>query len=184
MRTSSMTARIGIVAWLGLPAMVSVLGLLIYVAPVHVFGRSVPMPLFPLMALFFWSMARPQLMPPLAVFLIGLLQDFLTGGPVGLWAMAYLLTFTVMATQRETFAGRGQFALIVGFVLAVLCAFGFAWIIARISLGPGVVTGRFFTEAGLSILVFPLVGRLFGGLQRMTSQARRLSVHHAMTRRL
>ncbi|VAV96504.1 hypothetical protein MNBD_ALPHA06-1775, partial [hydrothermal vent metagenome] len=105
-RLSSMTARAGLIAWIGLPALASIVGLLIYVAPVHFMGIAIPMPLFPLMAIFFWAMSRPQLMPPIVVFAIGLIQDLLTGGPLGLWAFAYLVSYTVMITQSDAFAGR------------------------------------------------------------------------------
>jgi rod shape-determining protein MreD len=153
---------------------------MLYVAPLRLGNFTIPMPLFPFMAIYFWSMTRPEYMPYIAVFLIGLFQDLLTGGPVGLWALTYLLSVVFLSTQIEIIAGRGRSVLWAGFVLAVLIVTIFVWIFARIALGPGPAGGRLGAEIMLSVLAYPFVGRFFMMVQRAPNQARRLTVTSTM----
>ncbi len=173
-RLSSVGARVGLVAWIGVPTLASFIGLLIYVAPIHVLGVSFPMPLFPLMAIFFWAMARPQLMPPIVVFGIGLLQDIMTGGPLGLWAFAYLSAYTIMTTQSDAFAGRGTGMLWVGFGLMVVVCMVAAAVAGWLVMGWKIDGVHLFAQGASTFLVYPLAGRLYGRLQRTTQQARRM----------
>ena len=43
-------------------------------------------PLLALMPVYFWCLVRPDLMSPAAAFVIGMLEDILSGGPPGVWA--------------------------------------------------------------------------------------------------
>lgn len=178
-RLSSVAARAGLMAWIGVPTLVSLLGLLIYVAPIRFLQIYIPMPLFPLMAIFFWAMARPKMMPPVAVFGIGLTQDLMTGGPLGLWAFAYLFAYAVMRTQSDAFSGRGNAMLWAGFTVMVVLTLFAAALASIIASGWNIDAGSLLAQAAATILVYPLVGRLYGRLQRSTQQARRLyDFHH------
>jgi len=173
-----MAARVGLIAWIGVPTLVSFFGLLIYVAPVHLLGISIPMPLFPLMAIFFWAISRPQLMPPLAVFAIGLTQDLITGGPLGLWAFSYLCAYTIMTTQSDAFAGRGNAMLWAGFGVMVIVTMIFAAVAGFVVMGQKVNWIHLLVQGGATFLVYPLAGRIYGRLQRTTQQARRMYDFH------
>jgi len=177
-RLSSVAARVGLIAWIGVPTVVSLLGLLIYIAPFHLLGMVIPMPLFPLMAIFFWAMARSKMMPPIAVFAIGLIQDLLTGGPLGLWSFSYLFAYAIMTTQSDAFAGRGDRMLWAGFgvmVVLTLLAAAFAGVVA---MGWNVDGVHLLAQGVTTFLVYPLVGRFYGRLQRTTQHARRLYDFH------
>src|SRR5258706_12787565 len=73
--------------------------------PVSFTGGVLPAPALALAAVYFWVLVRPDLMPPFAVLLIGLLEDLLSGGPPGLWAAGFLAAYALTDRQRETFAG-------------------------------------------------------------------------------
>ncbi|VAV97890.1 hypothetical protein MNBD_ALPHA06-988 [hydrothermal vent metagenome] len=140
---------------------------------------AIPMPLFPLMAIFFWAMSRPQLMPPIVVFAIGLIQDLLTGGPLGLWAFAYLVSYTVMITQSDAFAGRGGAMLWAGFALMVASTMAAAALAGGLVMSWKVDVAHLLAQGVATVLVYPLAGQFFGRLQRTTQQARRLyDFHH------
>jgi rod shape-determining protein MreD len=166
--------------WVMLPFLLALFCVFVYASPLRVGNFTIPMPLFPFMVIYFWSMTRPEFMPAMAIFLIGLLQDLLTGGPLGLWALTYLVTTAILSTQIDVIAGRGRGGMWAGFVLAVLLASGLAWGFARLALGPGPAGGRLGMEMLLSILAYPLAGRWFSILQRATNQARRLTVTSTM----
>jgi rod shape-determining protein MreD len=180
MDNSGLLQRLSAVIWAVLPFLLSLLCVMLYVAPLRIGNFTIPMPLFPFMAIYFWSVTRPAFMPYIAIFLIGLFQDVLTGGPVGLWALSYLLTVVIISTQIDVIAGRGRSALWAGFMLAAVVVMALVWIIARIALGPEPAGGRLGSEMLLSVLVYPLVGRLFVLVQRATNQARRLTVTSTM----
>ncbi|PHR59211.1 MAG: hypothetical protein COA47_09600 [Robiginitomaculum sp.] len=181
-RLSSVAAQVGLFAWIGVPTLASLLGLLIYVAPIHMFGMSIPMPLFPLMAIFFWAMARPQLMPPFVVFAIGLIQDLITGGPLGLWSFSYLCAYTIMTTQSDAFSGRGAGMLWAGFGLMVSLTMVAAALAGVMVMGAKIDGYHLLAQGASTFLVYPLAGRLYGRLQQTTQQARRMyDIHHGMT---
>ncbi len=47
--------------------------------------------LLPVCGIYFWSVRRPQLMPAVLVFVLGIMLDVLTHGPLGIWACAGLM---------------------------------------------------------------------------------------------
>lgn len=177
-RISSVTARMGLFTWLGGPTLAAIVGLLLYVMPIRLFGHFVPMPLFPLMAIFFWAMARPQLMPPVVVFLIGLLQDLLTGGPLGLWAFAYLIGYAFMTTQADGLMGRSRGMLWIAFGVMVLLTLTSAVLAGIVFAKDAPQWPSLIAQGIATFLIYPVMSRLFDGVLYATGQARRAYTHH------
>jgi rod shape-determining protein MreD len=96
--------------------------------PVSILGGLVPPPLLGLVPVYFWCLVRPDLMTPAAAFAIGLAEDILSGGPPGVWTLAFVLTYTVVARQRDSFAGLGGAAAVVGFAAVAAFACAVAWL--------------------------------------------------------
>jgi rod shape-determining protein MreD len=95
--------------------------------PISLTGGQVPSPLLALVAVYFWCLVRPDLMTPSASFAIGLLEDILSGGPPGAWTLAFVLTYALVAHQRDSFASLSGLAAVVGFASAsAFCCF-VAW---------------------------------------------------------
>ena len=76
--------------------------LLASLVPVPLPAYSSVTPSFMVMAIYFWSLHRPDLMPPSAVFAIGLLQDVLTGGVLGVSPIVLLALSFATGSQRGT----------------------------------------------------------------------------------
>src|SRR6185312_898645 len=91
------------------PFLLALLGILVANFPVSLMNGHVPPPLFALMPIYFWSLVRPDLMRPSSVFVLGLLQDLLSGGgsPMGVWTLAFVGAYAVIDRNRDTFAGLG-----------------------------------------------------------------------------
>ncbi len=176
MGNTAFLQRVTIIAWAVTPFLLALFCVMIYVAPLRIGNLNIPMPLLPFMAIYFWVMTRPQYMPFYAIFLIGLFQDALTGGPMGLWAGSYLLGAAIMSTQAEVIAGRGRSALWLGFLLAAMILFMLVWGAARLSLGPSPSGGRLGLELLITLLAYPIISRGFSMIQRATSHSRRLTV--------
>lgn len=90
-------------------APVAVTLVLVLVALMHlpVPGFAELAPMLPVMAIYYWSLHRPELLPFWAVFLIGLVIDALTGGTLGFNALMLLLVSAFMRPQQRYLAERG-----------------------------------------------------------------------------
>ena len=90
-------------------APLAVTALLVLVALMHLPlpGFAELSPMLPVMAVFYWSLHRPELLPFWAVFLIGLTIDALTGGTLGFNALMLLLVAAFMRPQRRYLIDRG-----------------------------------------------------------------------------
>ncbi|MEI9931016.1 MAG: rod shape-determining protein MreD [Rhizomicrobium sp.] len=96
-----------------IPVMLAILGTLIVNLPLSPLGGIVPSPLLGLMVIYFWSLVRPDLMPPFWAFAVGVLEDILSGGPPGAWTVAFVATYAFIDRQRDTFAGLSGFGAIM-----------------------------------------------------------------------
>ncbi len=164
MRPSPVT-RLMHFAWTLVPLSIGIFSVLIVSAPISV-GGSVTGINLPLIVVYFWALYRPDLLPPWAIFLIGFFQDLLTGGPVGLWAMVYLLVYALMLTQRVLLLARGSGAAWMGFLgIALLAAF-VAFVIASLYNGQTVSIQALSIQTGLTILAYFFVSPLLTFIQR------------------
>ena len=66
--------------------------------PLRVPDLSPIVPSLAIIAIYYWVIYRPDLMPGWAVFLLGLIQDLLGGGPVGVHALVFLLLVATLLT--------------------------------------------------------------------------------------
>jgi len=104
------------------PVLLAMLGVLIANLPVSFLGGIVPAPLLGLMPVYFWCLVRPDLMPPFWAFVVGLLEDILSGGPPGVWTLAFITTYALIDRQRDVFAGVSGLAALLGFAVAAAIA--------------------------------------------------------------
>lgn len=110
-----------------IPFACGALGAVLANAPVSFTSGLLPPPLLALMPVYFWSLVRPDLMPPWAAFVLGLLQDLLSGMPPGVWAASFIAAYALVDRQRDSFASLSGWAAVLGFgivaFVANLCAF-------------------------------------------------------------
>lgn len=95
--------------------------------PISVLGGAVPPPLLALVPVYFWCLVRPDLMSPAAALAVGFAEDVLSGGPPGVWTLAFVLTYAVVARQRDSFAGLSGVAAVLGFSAAAAFCCAIAW---------------------------------------------------------
>lgn len=57
------------------------------------------LPLLPFVAIHYWALRHAERMPEWVVFLAGLTLDVLTNGPLGYWALIYLLGYIIAVLQ-------------------------------------------------------------------------------------
>ena len=85
------------------PCIIILLLILISITPFYVPEHINVIPLFALASIFHWAVYKPELLPPYAVFFIGLLQDMLQGMPAGVNTIVFLLVYGLVTSQNRFF---------------------------------------------------------------------------------
>lgn len=102
-------------------------------------------PVLPLMAVYHWTIYRPDLLPAWAVFIAGLMQDALVGTPFGVSALVFLGVHMVVLSQQVFFTGKSFAVVWIGFAVVSAGAFLLTWML---------VSGFFGQSSGLSGMLF------------------------------
>ncbi len=149
-----------------LPLLSSIGLVLIGVLPLGLPHLNSVAPVLALMAVFYWSIFRSDLMTMLDAFLIGLLLDLLSGGPLGLNAATLLLIHELGVSQRRVFLGSSflvnwtAFALVAGAVLPI------GWLIVSLLHWSLLPTAPVLAQFLLSLAIYPAAYWLFSRLER------------------
>lgn len=115
------------------------------------------LPAFGLVAVFVFSIYRPDLMPHWLAFLVGLVQDLVIGGPLGLNALLLLSVQGLCSSQRRFLAGRPFWLVWLGFSLVSLPAAVIQWLIACAYLVALLPFRDSLMQATVTLALFPLV---------------------------
>ena len=123
-------------------------------------------PFLSLMAVYYWSIYRPDLLPVYIVFLAGLVQDVVTGGPIGMMALVLILVHGIGVSQRRVFLGKSFPVEWWGFGLVAIGAGAVAWILTSLYFVHLLDPKFIAVQALLTVAVYPLVTRLFSRASR------------------
>jgi rod shape-determining protein MreD len=149
-----------------LPVATTLLAAVISVLPLQIPGYAALTPVFTLMAAYHWTIYRPDLLPPVALFAIGLTEDLLAGSPIGLNALMLLLTRVAVLGHRRYFVNRMFPFVWSGFTLLAAVAMLGMWA-ANSLLDLSLLDFRIAViRAALTIAMFPLASFLLGRAQR------------------
>ncbi len=113
---------------------------------------------FVLMAIYYWAIYRPTLIPPSLCFLIGLLMDVMGGFALGLNAMVLVIVQWLVRDQRKFLMGQPYIVIWAVFGLVALCSTLLQWALNGLSNGMQwpepmpVIAGTM-----VSLFLFPLV---------------------------
>jgi rod shape-determining protein MreD len=155
-----------------LPIVTTLLATVISIQPAHIPGYAALTPAFTLMAVYHWTIYRPDLLPPFALFLVGITQDLLAGVSPGVTALVLLLARTVVLRQRRHFVNRPFPFVWTGFTMLTGAAMLFLWTLHCLFDGVLVDFRGTFFRAVLTISVFPIASFLLGRTQRTLMSAR------------
>lgn len=84
-------------------------------------------PPFTLMAIYYWSIYRPKLVPVWLVFMAGILFDFISGVPVGVHAFIFVAARWIVTDQRLLLSSQSYAAVWIGFIVVNLIAVAVEW---------------------------------------------------------
>ncbi|MGK0266931.1 MAG: rod shape-determining protein MreD [Maricaulis sp.] len=134
--------------------------LVVQAAPTQLIDGVNIMPTWPLIAIFLWSGLRPHFMPPIIVFSIGLCQDLLTGAPMGVWALSYLVAMAAFRFRGEDGMPRDLPPILARFAGTLLLAHTIAYGAGSAALGQLADLRPLIIEATATMLMFPLIAYL------------------------
>ena len=149
------------------PFLTTVLFAFLSIVPLNLPGFAVVMPAFALMAVFHWTVYRPDLLPWSAVFVTGLLLDLLNGTPyVGLSALVLLIARAAVMAQRKYFVNRNFTIVWLGFLVLAIGVFLLSWTLVCAVRGALIDLRPFIFQAVLTIACYPAASYVLARLQR------------------
>ena len=162
----SLGRRLDIAARTGFPAYTTVLVMLLTRAPLGIPEQAALLPAVAMCCVWFWSVFRPDAMPPPVVFLIGLLLDLLGYLPLGVGIFTLLAVHGVALVLRRGLSLRG-FAWVWLVFAGVAAAASLAiWLMVMLltlrllSPYPAIFIGV------VTIAIFPVLAVPFAGAHR------------------
>lgn len=148
------------------PLFTLIMAIFATILPLRIPGYAALTPAFTLMAVYHWTIYRPDLLPGFALFAIGLAEDLLTGGPIGVTSLLLLLARAAVMHNRRYFVNRSFPFVWTGFTVlaggglfamwALHCLLDLAFLDFRSTLFRTVLT----------IASFPVASFLLGRGQR------------------
>ncbi len=174
---SAFKNKCALVFWFSVPMLVTLLFVILYVLPKHAFAFSNVMPLLHMASIFYWGMLGHRQMPYWFVFAMGVLIDVVTGLPLGLSSLVYILFVVFMRMQRR-FVHKEGFLINWAFFSALLLVMsGVQWLLVT-SLGSTQhALLPLFMQWLITAFCYPVVSRIFDVLQALIS-SRRLTLLH------
>ena len=111
-----------------------------------------------LMAIYYWSIYRPSILPSWLVFAAGIMFDLLTGMPfLGLNAVLFLLARMAIKDQRRFLVGQSFVMVWFGFCILDTAFYGFQWgAFSALSMS-WVPLKDFVPSLALGMVLFPLL---------------------------
>ncbi len=151
----------------GLTPLVLTLALaLLSVVPLRIPGFAPITPALTVMAVYYWGIYRPDLLPLVAVFLIGIVQDTLAGTPLGLSSLVLLVVQAVVVSQRRFFHGKTFLVEWWGFMLVAPGALFASWTLAALYFGAVLAPKPLGFQLLLTITLYPCLSWLFARVQQ------------------
>jgi rod shape-determining protein MreD len=163
----SLLQRVDVLARALTPFLLTVLLLLVSLTPLRSPYLAPVMPSMALIAVYYWTVFRPDLMPSGAVFLIGLLHDLVGVAPLGIGVLALLLVHGAVGSQRKFFATAGFGLLWLGFAVLAAAAQLFIWLLSCIMIGRLVDLAPAVLQYAVTLAIYPCLFWLFGRAQQL-----------------
>lgn len=129
-------------------------------------------PAFLLMAVYYWAIFRPSMLPPSATFAAGLLQDLLSGFPPGMTAATLVIVQHITRNQRKLMLGQHFVVIWAVMQLLALCVGIAQWMVYSLLEWHIMPLKPVFTSALMTGVFFPLAALPLYALNRAIERRR------------
>lgn len=157
--------------WQCTPGMIALIGVLLSLIPFGLVSHWLVFPALALTAVYFWAINQPSLLPPAVIFMIGLAQDFFSGGPVGLWALVYLVAYASVLSQRNILYSQPFAVLWGGFLILSLVVGVLIWLVGSFYYSQVLNVGPIALQVLSTSLVYPIMSKIYSQVQTNISIA-------------
>jgi rod shape-determining protein MreD len=140
--------------------------LLVTRVPFRAGDMSMYVPLISLSFAFYFTLHRPRYVPIWSLFLLGLLDDFLAGGVVGLTSLILVSVPALLLNQRRFFRNRSFVVTWAGFALLCLGASAVIWLVETFRIGAPISPLPAVVQMAMTLLAYPIVSWIFGTFER------------------
>jgi len=141
------------------PFGVTLVLMLFSLTPTYIPGLSHITPLYALMAVYFWSIYRPDLLGYGPTFAIGTLEDLLAGTPLGSGALVLLLCQRLVLSQQKFFNNKPFGVVWLAFALVAAGASLLRWLCVGLVENSGFTPVSELAAAYLmTVAMYPVIG--------------------------
>lgn len=139
------------------PALVTLLVTFLTYIPSHVLGSGEATPAFTLVCIFYWCVYSPQALPYTFLFLLGVLEDALSGTPLGISSFIHLGVAYLVQSQRRLM-GRAMFATVwMSGAVLLLIALLSQWLMMCVYTGKAYGMSAALLRWAVTALTYPLM---------------------------
>jgi rod shape-determining protein MreD len=119
-----------------------------------------------IIAVYYWAIHRPGLLPASAVFLLGLFGDLLGMAPLGVGTLMLLLVYGIASSQRRIFFAQPFLVVWAGFMIIAAGAMSAGWILSSLLAGAALDSSPAIFAYLMTLALYPAVADLFARAQR------------------
>jgi len=165
--------RLDIAARHAFPTVSTILLMLLTETPLGLHGQAALLPAVTLASVWFWSVFRPDGMPPPVVFLIGVLFDLLAWQPIGSGVLILLTVHGLAQRWQRPLAARGFTLLWAGFAVIAIGAAAMEWALTALLTWRLLPPAPAVFQAVVSIAMYPPLAIAFGKAHRSAADPER-----------
>lgn len=118
-------------------------------------------PSWVLIAVYYWSAQRPDLLPISLVFLLGLFQDILTGEPLGINVFLLVSLRGLLGAQRRFVIGQTFFVEWGVFAAVAITATLLEWLCISIMAKNFLLISPALLQYLITVIIYPAIAWLF-----------------------
>lgn len=124
-------------------------------------------PFFLLMAVYYWSIYRPTLMPVAYTFLLAIVMDLEGGLPVGLSALVLIGLQMIVQRQRLFLMGQPYITVWLGFGVVTLANMFALWAVTSLFYFKIMPIEPTLIAAAFSVILFPIASLILLGVHKI-----------------
>ncbi len=156
-----------------LPTLVSFLVALSACLP---WGAPMPvqfaLPLITMAVIFYWAINQPRQLPSPVVFLIGLFTDLATAGPLGFWALNYLIGYAIGSyAPNWNHDRRDGPAAMLFFTIAVILVSLLGWLLTSLFNLQLTAVRPMLLGGLIAVAAYPVVTYVLKPIERAVAMA-------------
>jgi len=149
------------------PFLLAVFFILLVRIPIGTGVSSNMIPMVGLMYVFYWTINRRRVVPVWSIFFLGLFEDLVVGGPIGLLPILLVVVQGGLNNQRRFFVNRSFVISWMGFSIICIGISVIYWFLEAFHFGGFLSPQPLMFKAVSTMIFYPIFGWVFGQYDRV-----------------